>query len=101
MLISVRSHMRKVGEKTLHQCHEEQWTETNGGNGGRLLEFLLPGPVTLVRFLLAVPVWPMLLVYSESASFWPFTMADKGDHSLPWSEEAMWSNPRDWLRVSE
>lgn len=92
--------MRKVGETALHQCHGEPRIETSGGNGGRLFEFLLPGPLTLVRYLLAVPVWPMLLVYSESASFWPFSMAHRGDHSLPWSEDALWANPRDWLRVS-
>lgn len=87
--------MRRVGEKALHPSHEAA-----PGNGGRLLEFLLPGPVTLTRFLLAVPVWPMLLVYSEGASFWPFSMARRGDHSLPWSDEALWANPWDWFRVS-
>eukprot|EP00903_Cladosiphon_okamuranus_P009844 g9355.t1 len=93
LLISVRCHMRRVGEKELHH-------ESPTGNGGRLVEFLLPGPVVLTRFLLAVPVWPMLLVYSESASFWPFTMASKGDHSLPWSDESLWANPWDWFRVA-
>lgn len=95
LLISVRCHMRRVGEKALHRCHESAT-----GNGGRLFEFLLPGPVTLTRFLLAVPVWPMLLVYSEGASFWPFSMASRGDHSLPPSEESLWANPWDWFRVS-
>ncbi|CAM9368207.1 unnamed protein product [Ectocarpus sp. 12 AP-2014] len=95
LLISVRCHMRRVGEKTLHLCHESAT-----GNGGRLFEFLLPGPVTLTRFLLAVPVWPMLLVYSEGASFWPFSMASRGDHSLPPSEESLWANPWDWFRVA-
>lgn len=94
LLISVRCHMRRVGEKELHLCHESPT-----GNGGRLFEFLLPGPVVLARFLVAVPVWPMLLVYSESASFWPFSMADRGDHSLPQSEDALWVNPWDWFRV--
>ncbi|CAN0428116.1 unnamed protein product, partial [Ectocarpus fasciculatus] len=95
LLISVRCHMRRVGEKALHQCHESAT-----GQGGRLFEFLLPGPVTLTRFLLAVPVWPMLLVYSEGASFWPFSMASRGDHSLPPSDESLWANPWDWFRVA-
>lgn len=94
LLISVRCHMRSVGEKELHLCNESRTC-----NGGSLIEFLLPGPVTFVRYLLIVPVWPMLLVYSESASFWPFTMAERGDHSLPASVDAMWISPRDWFRV--
>lgn len=92
LLISVRCHMRRVGEKVLHH-------ESATGNGGRLFEFLLPGPVVLARYLLAAPVWPMLLVYSEGASFWPFSLADEGDHSLPWSDESLWANPWDWFRV--
>lgn len=84
--------MRRVGEKVLHH-------ESATGNGGRLFEFLLPGPVVLARYLLAAPVWPMLLVYSEGASFWPFSLADEGDHSLPWSDESLWANPWDWFRV--
>lgn len=94
LLISVRCHMRRVGEKVLDH-------ESATGDGGRLFEFLLPGPVVLARFLLAVPVWPLLLVYSESASFWPFSLANKGDHSLPFSNESMWVNPWDWFRVSK
>lgn len=99
LLISVRCHMRRVGEKVLH--HESSSAAAGAEDGGRLFEFLLPGPVVLARFLLAVPVWPMLLVYSESASFWPFTMAKRGDHSWPWSDESLWANPWDWFRVSE
>ncbi|CAN0063201.1 unnamed protein product, partial [Hapterophycus canaliculatus] len=39
LLVSVRCHMRRVGDKELHLCHESPT-----GNGGRLFEFLLPGP---------------------------------------------------------
>lgn len=95
LLISVRCHMRILGEKKLHMCSEPEICD-----GGRLVEFLLPGPMTFARFLLMVPVWPMLLVYSENASFWPFSMAAEGDHSLPASGDAMWVNPKDWFRVA-
>lgn len=96
LLVSVRCHMRAVGETELHACHASP-----SDSGGRLIEFLLPGPMTFARFLLIVPVWPMLLVYSESASFWPFSMANDGDHSLPSSENALWVSPTDWLRVGK
>lgn len=94
LLISTRCHLRSVGDKELHLCHESVT-----GDGGRLFEFLLPGPVSFARFLLLVPVWPMFLVYSEGASFWPFSTANEGDHSRPASEEARWVSPNDWLGV--
>ena len=95
LMISLRGHMRQVGEKPLHRC-----TESPTDNGGRLWEFLLPGPVTFARYLMLVPVWPMILVYSESANFWPFTSSDRGDFSLPQSDAALWVSPVDWLRIA-
>lgn len=95
LMISLRSHMRQLGEKPLHQCDHSPTD-----NGGCFYEFLLPGPLTFARYLMIVPVWPMLLVYAENANFWPFISTTRGDHSLPPSDSAMWVNPRDWFRVA-
>lgn len=87
--------MRKVGEMPLHECHE-----LGSEQGGRLIEFLIPGPLTLVRFLLLVPVWPMIVVYAEAVSFWPFSTSRRGEYSRPHSSDALWVSPPDWLEVS-
>lgn len=86
--------MRTVGEMPLHEC-QERGTET----GGRLLEFLIPGPIGLVRYMLLVPVWPMIVVYAEAVSFWPFSSAHRGDHSRAFSDDALWMSPYDWLAL--
>lgn len=69
--------------------------------GRRLIEYLLPGPLTLLRYLLAVPVWPMLLVYLEAfletLSSWP----EKKDATFHRQEtsQALWVSPLAWLSV--
>lgn len=87
--------MRSVGEMPLHEYHQERRVEPNL----RPLEYLIPGPIVLVRYLLLVPVWPMIVVYAEAVSFWPFSSAHKGDHSQAFSDDALWMAPNDWLAV--
>lgn len=63
----------------------------------RLVEFLIPGPLTLIRYLLFVPVWPMIVVYAEALPFWPLKSVIS---YLPISSGApLWVWPLDWLRV--
>lgn len=94
LVISTPAHMRSVGKKPLHTCHQ-----IATGSGGRFLEFVLPGPLVLTRLLLVVPVWPMIVVYAEGLSFWPFSMTQRGENSRPPLDNAMWVWPPDWLRV--
>lgn len=100
LLVSTRCHMRVVGEKRLH-AHTHPSTVMSEGH---LFEFLLPGPFTLVRFLLMVPTWPMVMVYAEAVSgIWPFSLLGTGfanGFSLARSEDAIWVWPLDWLRIA-
>lgn len=63
----------------------------------RLVEFLLPGPLTLIRYLLCVPVWPMIVVYAGALPFWPQERVTS--HLAGSSDAALWVGPLDWLRV--
>lgn len=67
----------------------------------RLIEFLLPGSLTFLRYLLAIPVWPMLLVYLEAFfETLPFWREKEGAtiHRQETSE-ALWVSPVAWLSV--
>lgn len=88
LLLSTRKNMMRVENTRLHR-----YTPSPGGDGP-WFEFLIPGPLILVRYLLSMPVWPIAIVYAGSHSFWPF-----GDPSWPRSEDALWINPSDWLRI--
>lgn len=92
LLISTRCHMRSVGDCPLHECQDLE-------KAGQLWEFLIPGPTVLVRYLLLVPVWPLIVVYAEAVSVWPFDSAHRGDHSRPFSSDARWIAPSDWLEA--
>lgn len=62
----------------------------------RLVEFLIPGPLTLLRYLLLIPVWPTLLVNMEALPFWP--LKDFSFRSLG-SSDVRWIWPLDWMGV--
>lgn len=98
LLASTRSNMRPIGEKRLHAC----LLRLDVIDHGRFFEFLIPGPLTLLRYLLLVPIWPMALVYAEGASsVWPFSMLGDGwIPSMSAAVDATWVWPLDWLRVS-
>lgn len=59
-------------------------------------EFLLPGPLTFIRCLLLVPVWPMLLVYVEQLPFW---QVKTPVFNRVGSADALWIWPLDWLSI--
>lgn len=98
LLVSTRCTMSAVGEKCLHAPPAP--APQAAATGGKLVDFLIPGPFTLVRLLLVVPVWPLAVVYAEASTFWPFSLLDDDwDHSQSRSDDALWVNPLDWLRI--
>lgn len=91
LLVSTRTNMIRVQNTALHQCPAAE----DDPDSGRLIEFLLPGPLALIRYLLFIPVWPMIFVYT--AALWPLkriTFHTPGPSASP-----LWVYPQDWLRV--